>query len=160
MKRWLEELVEPLHDCGAAAFRPIFHCDPSEHDVDMFVTESSERDSISSEEINRLVDLQRNLDEVIWTVGKNHRYVADRKVILGDCYQNLLKHEQAIAFYEDAMKIYFQTLGNSCPQVISLKMKLGKAFYMNGNFERSVECYHQGLDMMKSQRERVQQEAE
>lgn len=107
-----------------------------------------------SDDEKRLRTLLQNLDEIVASVGRNHRYVADRKLTIGDCYQKMLKHERAIQYYLDARDIYRNSSGDSSRQLIQTNMSLGKAYYMNGNYERSMESYHEGLDMMAVKRKR------
>ena len=102
---------------------------------------------------NLLVRRLERLDEIIKDVGDHNLSSAHQKVLIADSYVEIMDHRRAVSYYEDSRNIYSNILGENCSEVININMKLGKSYYMNGDFEKSLKTYHQGLDMMANERE-------
>ena len=102
---------------------------------------------------NKLLEKLEELDDIIKEVGDHHISSAHQKALIADSYAEIMDHQRAISYYEDSRNIYVNNMGKNCPEAININMKLGKSYYMNANFEKSLKAYHEGLDMMANERE-------
>ena len=102
------------------------------------------------EKKKKLIEIKDHKEALALTascMGRNHKLVADKLNIIGDCYYNMKEYDLALKSYLEGLSIYSVKVGDDQPECMITRMNIGKMQLLRNELEDCLEAYSHALYM-------------
>jgi len=102
------------------------------------------------EKKKKLIEIKDHKEALALTascMGRNHKLVADKLNVIGECYYNMKEYDLALKSYLEGLNIYSVKVGDDQPECIITRMNIGKMQLLRNELEDCLEAYSHALYM-------------